>query len=287
MKTLIIKDEVTQLDRALVLASLAREVRFLSYTRIRDHPNIIRLLGISWDIEMGLEQHGAACALQPIAVLEFADGTLNDYIEEGRGAISITTKASLIADIVNGLDALHSVGLVHSDMKPENILIMKEESLGRPVAKLGDFGESIQTSYPNPDDLKFTKCWKSPELHQILASSDNPEEPQSSNHASQHTVTDILDLDQELGSVMSSLDLQPDAQIVAQESITNDAPEIIPPLPTLTGFLAFDQKKFRDVFSTGLVAMYILIERLPFEDPSDYVEVRGEKKGCNGWTGVK
>lgn len=277
MKTLIVDGRLAQKEKPVVLASFLREARFYTFSRIRKHPNIIRLLGMSWDVEMALQSYGAAHALNPIAVLELADDTLGGYVEKNRGAIPITTKAALFADIVNGLDALHSEGLIHSDMTPANILIKMAERSGRPVAKLGDFGESIQIYYPDPKNLGYSEKWKSPEMHRISASSSS-EEPQSSNHASQSRVIDALNPGQELCSAMSTLDLQPDTQTVVQDVINNHAPEDIPPLPPLTGCLALEQWKARDIFSTGLVLMYLLIEHLPFEDPRNHVEVRGEKE---------
>ena len=44
------------------------------------------------------------------------------------------------------LDYLHSVGIVYSDMKPQNLLIMRNMKV-----KIGDFGVSILLDRSNPN----------------------------------------------------------------------------------------------------------------------------------------
>lgn len=46
---------------------------------------------------------------------------------------------SLIADIADGLSVLHHCEVLHSDLKPSNILLFQDEKNGL-VAKIGDFG---------------------------------------------------------------------------------------------------------------------------------------------------
>lgn len=62
-----------------------------------------------------------------------AKGSLEKTFKAGPSSIDFTRK--VLTDITQGLQALHSRGMLHRDLKPGNILL----NLNR-VAKLGDFG---------------------------------------------------------------------------------------------------------------------------------------------------
>ncbi len=77
---------------------------------------------------------------QPYVVMEYVAGdTLADRIR-ATGGIGLDSARSIIGQVAAALDAAHSVGIVHRDVKPSNILITD-----RGVAKLADFGIARQT----------------------------------------------------------------------------------------------------------------------------------------------
>lgn len=57
-------------------------------------------------------------------------------------SLPFSTKRSLALDVANGLQVLHRCGVIHGDMKPENILVFESGS-ATPRAKIADFGHSI------------------------------------------------------------------------------------------------------------------------------------------------
>ncbi|CAK0862022.1 unnamed protein product [Prorocentrum cordatum] len=72
-------------------------------------------------------------------LLEFArDGSLYDMLQSG-GRLREPKAAPIFSGVVSGLEHLHSKGVIHRDVKPENILICRGPT-GEPVAKLADFG---------------------------------------------------------------------------------------------------------------------------------------------------
>ncbi|MEM7395209.1 MAG: serine/threonine-protein kinase, partial [Verrucomicrobiota bacterium] len=71
---------------------------------------------------------------QPYVVMELIEGgRLSDRMKGGRGLDEMMV-LKVARDIVNGLNAAHEIGLLHGDVKPENILIDKKG-----VAKITDF----------------------------------------------------------------------------------------------------------------------------------------------------
>lgn len=93
-------------------------------------------------------------------VLEFIDGhTLRDVIDQGR-PMSPRRALDLMDPIVEGLAAAHAAGLVHRDVKPENVLISKTGWV-----KIGDFGLSRAiTATTNTGPLLGTLAYIAPEL---------------------------------------------------------------------------------------------------------------------------
>ena len=68
-------------------------------------------------------------------------GSLTDWAEEkgGIGAVPLTLRLELLAQVAEALSAAHSVGVLHKDIKPSNILV-SERPGGAPRAQLTDFG---------------------------------------------------------------------------------------------------------------------------------------------------
>ena len=73
----------------------------------------------------------------------------------------------IILDITNALKILHDNGIMHRDIKPNNIFLSHAENDGERVAKLGDFGCSIFIQ-DNPSDSIGTILYASPEILQNI-----------------------------------------------------------------------------------------------------------------------
>ena len=87
-----------------------------------NHPNIVTIHEIG------------AIGQQPFIVTEFIDGeTLRQRME--RGILPVADAVDLAIQIAGALDAAHAAGLVHRDVKPENIMCRRDG-----YAKLLDFG---------------------------------------------------------------------------------------------------------------------------------------------------
>ncbi|HIA03549.1 MAG TPA: serine/threonine protein kinase, partial [Myxococcales bacterium] len=74
-------------------------------------------------------------------VMEFLPGRdLMDLIRE-RGPLDTAFMVTVATQVVQGLQAAHALGIVHRDIKPDNIMIQNAES-ERPFSRLLDFGIS-------------------------------------------------------------------------------------------------------------------------------------------------
>lgn len=123
-----------RLDRPVAIKRLhaARAADFEFATRFRreaqlvarlSHPNLVRLL------DAGEDEEG------PFLVLELVEGeTLKDRVRR-EGALSPAEGSRLCAEVADALAYAHAEGIVHRDVKSQNVLIAGD---GR--ARLTDFG---------------------------------------------------------------------------------------------------------------------------------------------------
>src|SRR5687768_969 len=95
------------------------------------HPNVCRIFDVGYD------RSGEVA--RAFLTMEFIDGEpLGKTLRRG-GRLSTQAALPLVKQIAAGLDALHEKGIVHRDIKPGNILIVRSES-GSRRAVIGDFG---------------------------------------------------------------------------------------------------------------------------------------------------
>jgi serine/threonine-protein kinase len=94
------------------------------------HDNVVRVT------DTGTDEEGA-----PFLVMELLEGeSLNAVLKRTR-RLAPETAVSIISQVLDGLAAAHACGVVHRDLKPGNVFLVRESD-GQQRAKILDFGIS-------------------------------------------------------------------------------------------------------------------------------------------------
>ncbi|KAL9596349.1 MAG: hypothetical protein Q9219_005866 [cf. Caloplaca sp. 3 TL-2023] len=149
-----------------------REIRRLCTPSLRNHPNIVRL--VSWGMSLdALEAANLDTLSTPLLILEKAHCDLAQFIRgETFHNLPFEALCGLCQDVGRGLAAIHAAGIVHGDLKLENILIFSKE---RPdgtqwTAKICDFGSAVPTSADSDESTTYlgSDTWLPPECFEKL-----------------------------------------------------------------------------------------------------------------------
>ncbi|KAL6845580.1 hypothetical protein ACP4OV_025075 [Aristida adscensionis] len=114
------------------------------------HPNVIKLVG--------------ACSSPPVfcVITEFlSGGSLRSFLHKlDHKSLPLDKIISISLDIAQGMAYIHSRGVVHRDVKPENIIFD-----GEFCAKIVDFGIACEEAYCDPlSNDTGTFRWMAPEM---------------------------------------------------------------------------------------------------------------------------
>jgi eukaryotic-like serine/threonine-protein kinase len=136
-----------ELDREVAIkllrissARLQREARAMA--RVKSHPNVVTVY------ELGTDGRRAFCAM------ELVDGkTLRGWLVTPRTWREVIDVAVAVG---RGLAAAHAAGLVHRDVKPENVLIARDgrtlvtdfDKLPDAAARLGELRTKLERANP-------------------------------------------------------------------------------------------------------------------------------------------
>ena len=115
----VLKEEF--LDNEELVRRFKNESKAIS---ILDHPNIVKVYDVS-----------VTDKLQYI-VMEYVDGiTLKEYLRQRGGALTWKEAVYFASQVLSALQHAHAKGLIHRDVKPQNIMLLANGSI-----KMMDFG---------------------------------------------------------------------------------------------------------------------------------------------------
>lgn len=112
---------------------------------------------------------------QYVEAAEFVDGAISDDETEAvLASLSTDVKKLLMQTAAGALFSVHSKGIIHSDLKLKNVLLVRNKT-GNYVAKLIDFDSSYFID-DKPEEIVGTIDYYSPELGEYADSEDDREE---------------------------------------------------------------------------------------------------------------
>ncbi len=121
---------------------LLREARAASRV---DHPNVVEIFDA---FELADET--------PVLVMPLLRGqTLADHLAGAGGKLPLREAASLLLPVVSAVGAAHARGVVHRDLKPDNIFVC-DEGHGRTKVTVLDFGIAKLASGEEPEGRALT-----------------------------------------------------------------------------------------------------------------------------------
>ena len=95
----------------------------IKLARVITHPNVVRAFDFG-------ESGGSR-----FLTMEYVPGTTLREVIDARGGLQLTPALQIAKQVCRGLAAVHKAGIIHGDLKPQNVMVM-----GNGVAKLMDFG---------------------------------------------------------------------------------------------------------------------------------------------------
>jgi len=120
--------------------------------KVRGKPNFVQIQ------EMGRETDGTV-----FFSTDLYDGSLLDLLNQHK-CLSEPVARSLMRQLLTGLGALHDVGFVHRDVKPENILVSTGRDCSTIQVALADLGSAAPQNDPTMTGYVTSRFYRSPEM---------------------------------------------------------------------------------------------------------------------------
>jgi serine/threonine protein kinase len=109
-------------------SSLERFYREARAVAALDHPNIVR----AYDFGQEGELH--------FLIMEYVEGADLSKLVRERGPLPVALACEYVCQAALGLNHAHENGLVHRDIKPQNLILTRTGPGGQAVVKITDFG---------------------------------------------------------------------------------------------------------------------------------------------------
>ncbi|ETS86985.1 hypothetical protein PFICI_00813 [Pestalotiopsis fici W106-1] len=164
-----------QLDDGEILRRLLSEILVLGHPEVRDHPHILDLQGVSWDVSVKADENNASSAsaaspsssaVYPVLMFEMSrHGDLYNFAKSPNGQVmTIAARLEFCFMIGTAIATMHANHIIHGDIKPNNVIVSKLEDDSF-IPKVADFGYSSPPAHQEvPIQLPRSWPWNAPEL---------------------------------------------------------------------------------------------------------------------------
>ncbi|XP_033117781.1 serine/threonine-protein kinase/endoribonuclease ire-1-like [Anneissia japonica] len=121
-----------------------------------EHPGVIRYFCMEEDLQFRY------------IALELCAATVQDYVKD-QSKYEMLSPTELLQQATSGLAHLHSLNIVHRDVKPHNVLISMPDKFGKIKAMISDFGlckklAAGRHSFSRRSGVAGTEGWIAPEM---------------------------------------------------------------------------------------------------------------------------
>jgi serine/threonine protein kinase len=121
------------------VACVLKDIVVMNHPPLAECEYILNLLGYGWNLGEGSI---------PFLVTEFAPGrTLRQFLQENPDTSGME-RVSFCRNVIDGLSELHRVGVIHGDLKLDNVLVVGMK------AKISDFGHSLLMTPADEEDAR-------------------------------------------------------------------------------------------------------------------------------------
>lgn len=127
----------------------------IQFKKLR-HKNVISIL--HYELEREATYANGSCKTSYIIMELAPHGDLHDFLLSGKVQFDDKLARTFFHQLIAGVEYLHSVGVAHLDLKPENLLLGDNYQL-----KIGDFDQAYLKGY-NKIVTKGTVNYRAPEL---------------------------------------------------------------------------------------------------------------------------
>jgi serine/threonine protein kinase len=126
-----------------IVSRFRREAQITSALR---HPNIVQVIDFNWTSQG-----------RPFLVMEYMEGVHLGRIIQAEAPLSLARVLQIVGPIVSALVAVHRSGVIHRDLKPQNIMLLPAPDGTGEVVKLLDFGLSKRTGLNASESLLVSR----------------------------------------------------------------------------------------------------------------------------------
>jgi serine/threonine protein kinase len=234
---------------ATEMARFAREAQIIAQL---DHPNVVRIADVDVTHEGFM-----------FLVVEFVEGlSLRHHYGRAR---TLAWNVEVLAQVAEGLEAIHARGIVHRDLKPANVLVTSAPGdASLPRAKLADFGiSSTGTLASEPPPALSPSAPVSQSIDRKIAAMGAP--LSASRSKDEPTITGPSISTSKTGPTTSD-------SLLTQTGAWMGTPKYMAPE---LGGAAKHARPAADVFAFGVMAYELFTGKEPFEEPPAITRVKG------------